>query len=513
SSSPQEVVVCEVSRDSLDESCSKLLSPVGVDEVDNVELMWCASPISCRRAASPTAFGPTHMLDDLSPVTKPLAPDLSPIRLESPNLSPIQNSEKIKSLKHNSPLTFVQTSPITVHVNRDTSEMHECTSPGLSPVNHIEYKSSRDSSSLLMKTNSTTPPEVCGVYPLLKSSTSSSSNKCQQKSSACRVVLKDDACHSPLGCSMYSGSNSSSIMHTTSTSLSSSNSNSSCSIVASNPMVSSSNSSVPCSSAASSMYHTPREWHSTAWSLEEVKETSDVETPDVRPPQAVTPQSNPHSTGSGHFSSSPIRNISRLSHSNSRSPPTQSPGGKFALSPPVSPILCRSLIGQSTVQPNRNHTAGNSRESQHMSINAGESMCSIDDMEDVEEGNMAPGGTTSGGRWWLEEHCSRASFQTLRRTNSTIDMDTDSQPFLEGSNTEGTFQDTGYQTGSLHCTNYSLAHNENNSAASTSNNTQSTKSKVFTCATSSHTTNTGNQVTPNTVILSEFAFPHSWPAQ
>lgn len=155
-------------------------------------------------------------------------------------------------------------------------------------------------------------------------------------------------------------------------------------------------------------------------------------------------------SNSGHFSSSPIRE-------DGNSPlAMDTPRKRFSSSPPLSPILCRSLMflphqdNQLRSQPKSQFSLS---QSPHMSIDVDGKSC-------IEEEIMMDDeriGLTSSTRYVGQslQQPRTTTTTTLRRSSSVCDMETDSlEVNVSG---EVPSQDTGYVTGSLHSTNFSMS--------------------------------------------------------
>lgn len=131
-----------------------------------------------------------------------------------------------------------------------------------------------------------------------------------------------------------------------------------------------------------------------------------------RSPVASTPSPDHRSlSNSGHFSSSPIRDVTESS------PEVESPTRRFSASPPLSPILCRT-----THMPSTRQTSLMLRKERKTTVE----VTMMEESSDV-GAPLQPLGTFP---------CS----------SSLYDVEMDSQPSLESHLEETGSQDTGYQT-------------------------------------------------------------------
>ncbi|XP_071525461.1 uncharacterized protein bora isoform X2 [Panulirus ornatus] len=190
------------------------------------------------------------------------------------------------------------------------------------------------------------------------------------------------------------------------------------------------------------------------FTISEYDNTEHQETPAKSSPL----RENKTSSNSGHFSSSPIRDICR-------SPlEMDTPNRRFSASPPLSPILCRSLMFQSQ----HNHHKFQSNNQQDNSVKA-----NLFSLSQATHMNYETEGRSYDDEIMMEDSHNDAASDaryispiivsslpttvTLHQSSSICDMETDSHPSLEiNVNDEGPLQDTGYQTGSLHATNFSV---------------------------------------------------------
>ncbi|KAG7173004.1 aurora borealis-like [Homarus americanus] len=163
------------------------------------------------------------------------------------------------------------------------------------------------------------------------------------------------------------------------------------------------------------------------------------------------------SSNSGHFSSSPIRSVHR-------SPlEMDSPNRRFSDSPPLSPILYHSLMFQAQHDQQKSPPKFLQDQMKSNQLSLSQATCLNDDNAGrscIDEVMMEDGqsDTTSSTRYPTPIILSSIPTTVmLLRSSSVCDMETDYQPSLEiNGNDDSPSQDTGYQTGSLHTTNFSI---------------------------------------------------------
>ncbi|XP_045624153.2 uncharacterized protein bora [Procambarus clarkii] len=187
-------------------------------------------------------------------------------------------------------------------------------------------------------------------------------------------------------------------------------------------------------------------------------------------PEKTSSKTEPKtSSNSGHFSSSPIRDALQ-------SPlEVDTPNKRFSASPPLSPILCRSIMFQSRnncKNSPRKRLQDNYMKTDDFSLLQSTFLCDGTEEANCTDEIMMEDGPIEGvlatkslNPIVLTHLSTRAP---LQRSSSISDMETDLHPSLEiNGNDEGPSQDTGYQTGSLHATNFSItAYNQDNFTSS-----------------------------------------------
>nr|XP_053655736.1 uncharacterized protein LOC128704651 [Cherax quadricarinatus]XP_053655737.1 uncharacterized protein LOC128704651 [Cherax quadricarinatus]XP_053655738.1 uncharacterized protein LOC128704651 [Cherax quadricarinatus]XP_053655739.1 uncharacterized protein LOC128704651 [Cherax quadricarinatus]XP_053655740.1 uncharacterized protein LOC128704651 [Cherax quadricarinatus] len=173
------------------------------------------------------------------------------------------------------------------------------------------------------------------------------------------------------------------------------------------------------------------------------------------------------SSNSGHFSSSPIRGACQ-------SPlEVETPNRRFSDSPPLSPILCRSLMFQGhSARPVSPRKLQHDHPTKRDTLGVLQSTFFCDDTGTNCTDELMDDGHSDAAA--VEQRLNPiilarlSSRVPLVRSSSICDMETDSQPSIEiNGNEEGQLQDTGYQTGSLHTTNFNMTtYNQDNNYSS-----------------------------------------------